>query len=143
MLLRGSDASLDTNASADSDGFQLVRNKKKDKRERQRHRVVIGQSRVENCKIKGAPEPDRDLFIFRLDKGTNCAALETHVKDQGFTVREIKCVSHDDSKFKSFKLTVPKSQFAKLFDDSIWPSGVGVRKYIPPPKEDKQKVTDS
>jgi hypothetical protein len=117
----------------------VVKNKKK---ERQKNRVVIGQSQVD-CNIKGAPEPERDLFIFRLVKETTCADLENYIKANGFTVREIECKSHEDAKYKSFKLTVPKSEFAKLFDVSIWPNGVGVRKYIPPSKEEKQTDTNS
>ena len=33
----------------------------------------------------------------------------------GFTVRDLQCLSHDNAMIKSFKLTIPKSEFADLF----------------------------
>ena len=48
----------------------------------------------------------------------------------GFTVRDLQCLSHDNAMFKSFKLTVPKSEFADLFDGNIWPQGIRVRNQV-------------
>jgi hypothetical protein len=93
--LMGSNVSINSNASANSGGFQVVKNKKK---ERQKNRVVIGQSQVD-CNIKGAPEQERDLFIFQLVQETTCADLENYVKGNVFTVREIECKSHEDAKY--------------------------------------------
>lgn len=132
--LRGSNISLATNNSVDSEGFKVVKNKKKVRRDR---RVVTGQKLDSSCIIKGAPEPNRDLFISRLVKETKDSDLERYVRDSGFTVNDLECISHPDAKMKSFRMSVPKSEFPKLLSDSLWPSGVRVRKYIPPPKEDR------
>ena len=58
--------------------------------------------------------------------------LSQDVSEMRFTVRDLQCLSHDNAMFKSFKLTVPKSEFADLFDGNIWPQGIRVRKFIPP-----------
>ena len=46
----------------------------------------------------------------------------------------VKCVSHKDAMFKSFKISVPKSDLDKMFDEAMWPDGVRVRKFISPRK---------
>ena len=123
---------LNRDRSHDSDGFELppymIRQLKK--QDNRKKRIITGNK--ENGKFRGAPEPNRDLFIYRADKDTRSADLSSHLKDHGFHVRNIDCVSHPDSKFKSFRVTLPLSEFKDVFDSAIWPSGVRVRKYVPP-----------
>ena len=43
------------------------------------------------------------------------------MESKGFTVLNVKCVSHNEANLNcSFKLTVPVSEFDKLFDCSVW-----------------------
>jgi hypothetical protein len=138
LRLRGGNHSLDTvsKGSADSDcedfhssNFEIKRNRRK---ERSRKTVIIGK--LNDCGFKGAPEPGRDLFIFRVQSTTKDQELENHLKDNNFDIQMLKRVLQEDAKFKSFRLNVPKPQFSRLFDDSLWPSGVGIRKYVSPPQ---------
>ncbi len=46
----------------------------------------------------------------------------------------IGVTSHDDAKYMSFKVNVPRSHFDKMFDPDMWPEGVGVHKYVYPVK---------
>ena len=41
----------------------------------------------------------------------------------------VKCVSNNEAKNSSFKLTVPVSEFDKLFDSSVWPEGISIRRF--------------
>jgi hypothetical protein len=82
--------------------------------------------------FKGAPEPSRELFIFRVDKSTEIDELKDYLVGKNVKVRELKCVSNSEAKFKSFRLTVPVSDFKNLFDEALWPEGVRVRRFIPP-----------
>lgn len=125
LRLRGSNCSLN---SKDSEDFTVVTNKKGKKRN-----VIIGNKT--NCEIKGAPEPNRDLFIFRLDSDTTDTSLRKYITEKGITVRELELKSNAEAKFKSYRLSVPKTQFAKLLDGDMWPEGVGVRKFFVPPKQ--------
>ena len=121
----------------DNDGFRAPNHviKKHKQNERQRHRIITGNAVARSGHFKGAPEPGRDLFIYRVDTSTDVSDLRTHLTDYGFHIRKLDCISNPDSKFKSFKLTVPMSEFNDLFDGSLWPFGVRVRKYIPPKRE--------
>ena len=83
-------------------------------------------------RFRGAPEPNRDLFIYRVDPNTEAEDLRDYMMEKGFEVRNLCCISNPNARFKSFKLTVPLSEFKDLFSDTLWPDGVRVRKYVPP-----------
>ncbi len=82
--------------------------------------------------FKGAPEPSRDLFVYRVAKTVDQTDIMTYLRSQAIDIRGLSCVSYQDAKFRSFKLTMGISHFDKVFDDSFWPSGVRVRRFIPP-----------
>ena len=54
------------------------------------------------------------------------------IQSYGFGIRDFQCISHPEARFKSFKLSVPASQFERLFDEKLWPEGVVVRIYTTP-----------
>ena len=118
----------------DGDGFQYQRQTMRNirQKENKRRRVITGTARGQERRAQGAPEPSRHLFIYRVSTTTLTSDLSQDVSEMGFTVRDLQCLSHDNAMFKSFKLTVPKSEFADLFDGNIWPQGIRVRKFIPP-----------
>ena len=101
--------------------------KKLKKQEARRKGIIMGTA-ANSHRIKGAPEPDRHLFIYRMGKETDDDAL----RDFGTCIRSLDCISKPQFKFKSYKLTVPVSQFKTLFTSSKWPKGIRVRKFIPP-----------
>ena len=143
LRLRGSNRSIASESSANS-GYQLPNYELKNQRRKENRRkraVITGKSDLGGCQIKGAPEPDRDLFISRLDKQTSDRDLKNFISDNGFTVRNLQRISHVDASYKSYRLTVPKSQFADLFKEEIWPSGVCVRKYVIPRRDNESKET--
>lgn len=97
-------------------------------------RTITGQAnsnRIRSTGFRGAPEPQRELFIFRVHADTVDDEIKDYAIGVGVDVLNIECVSHPNSKFKSFRLTVPASQFRSLFDEELWPVGVRVRKYVP------------
>ena len=100
----------------------IKRNKKK------RNQVITGKG-ASTGNVMGAPEPVRHLFVKRISKDTNDEDVFTMMEQNGFTVKELKCISHPQAQFKSYKLAVPRSEFNKLFDENLWPKGVYVRTY--------------
>ena len=108
-------------------GFQQRKNK-------QRRRIIIGNS--VSCKgvtqWQGQPEPTRHLFRKRITKDTENDAVKNMIQSYGFGIRDFRCISHPEARFKSFKLSVPASQFERLFDEKLWPEGVVVRIYATP-----------
>ena len=72
--------------------------------------VVTGKKTAQNMsssKFRGAPEPDRHLFICRLESDTDVAD------------KSVECLSNPNVKLKSFKLTVGVSKFQQLFTDHL------------------------
>ena len=113
-----------SSAAASHFGFHLRKNK-------QRRRIITGNS--VSCKgVAGAPEPTRHLFIKRITKDTENDAVKNMILSYGFGIRDFRCISHPEARFKSFKLSVPASQFERLFDEKLWPEGVVVRIYTTP-----------
>ena len=110
--------------------------RKSRQKEKRRQHVITGKRNPEGRRFRGAPEPNRDLFIFRVHTDTDVEDIKEHVLAEGYDARDIKCVSHPDAMWKSFRLTVPLSQFNSLLsDDFPWPDGVRVRQFIPPKRQ--------
>ena len=94
-------------------------------------RIVAGSSTQTDIRVRGDPEPDRHLFNFLVDTSTQLDDLRTYISDRGVTMRSLNCVSNVSAQFKSYKLTVPVSQYKQLFNGDLWPEGVRVRPYYP------------
>ena len=122
-------------ASNNSAEYQYPRSQ--EKRQRRQYKIIKGKTTA-GLSFKGAPVPDRHLFIHRVDSTVSISDVNDHLVNNNFTVRKLECVSHDMAKYKSFKLTVPVDQFSKLFDEDLWPEGVRVRKYSQPWEREKE-----
>ena len=59
---------------ADSSGFQFPR--------RHRRKDVVGKDRSSGA-VKGAQEPNHDVFIYRVDKSTSDDSLYDYLIDKG------------------------------------------------------------
>lgn len=114
-----------------SSSFMLPRHSRRKQQRQTKRQVVTGRGQP-NTRLRGAPEPVRDLFIFRVDNDTSVEDIKHYIENIGYSVKGLDCVSNVNAKFKSFKLTVPVSEFKELFDEKIWPPGVRVRRFIPP-----------
>ena len=74
----------------------------------------------------------RDIFIYRVHPDTSKRDIEDGIRGRNFEVRDLVCISSEQSMFKSFKLTVPVSQLSSLLTDEVpWPEGVKVRRFFP------------
>jgi len=123
------DRLVEQDRSTDTDGFQVPRLAAKRIRRRQPPRIISGKKTNVTGTIKGAPEPLRHLFIYRVDRDTVDNEVKEYISEQGFSVKEFKRVSNEEAKFKSFKLSVPVSEYDRLFDDEIWPTGFRIRQF--------------
>ena len=50
--------------------------------------------------------------------------IKTFMEDNGIKVSGIDKMSHDESKFNSYKVFINKYDIDKVFDDYFWPAGV-------------------
>ena len=72
---------------------------------------------------------DKQFDKHRLFKSIQ-ARKKNLVESQNVEVRSIECISNPNALYKSFKLTVPKSQLETIFNDTFpWPSGERVRNF--------------
>ena len=96
-------------------------------------RVITGRRQSGAGQFRGATEAGRDLFVYRVHADTVEADVQRLVTNVGYTVLNIECVSNPMSKYKSFKLTVPVSQYPQVYNESFpWPASVMVMKFVPP-----------
>ena len=90
---------------------------------------ILGTGTADTIEIKVAPEPSRDIFVSRLHSDINSDKLKNYLESKNIVTRNVECISHPDSKSRSFKLSVPKSMFKTVFDATLWPEGISVKKY--------------
>ena len=114
---------IDHVSMADSSGFQFPR--------RCRRNVVIGKDRSSGA-VKGAPEPNHDVFIYRVDKSTSDDSLYDYIIDKSITPNFLDCVSNPDATYKFYKLSSPLSMYSTLHDPDMWPEGIRIRRFYNP-----------
>ena len=108
--------------------FPAAYKKKQKHIEKRKQKVINGNAT--NARISGAPEPVREVFVYRVSPTTDDKALDDHLKDNGFTNTLVQCMSNTAAKFKSFKVSVPVSQLPKVLEESLWPVGIRVRRFF-------------
>ena len=121
--------------SSQTQDFQMpmwVRRKQARNESRQK-RVITGMCHSDS--VKGAPERTKDLFIYRVDPSTDLNHLRQDIQNRDFNIHNLERISKPGSKYSSYKLTVPMSQFGRLFDSDIWPNGLHVQRFVPPQKD--------
>ena len=62
-------------------------------------------------------------------RSTSDEDMLNYVKSLIVNIIDFERVSHDDSKYKSYKVTVSISDYMYLFDSELWPEGIYVGRY--------------
>ena len=94
---------------------------------RQKRRAIYGTAT--HGTLRGA-QRTVDLFVFRLEKDTETKDVEDYLREHGLDYVNLRCVSNEESRFKSYKLTTDHKDSEQVLDASFWPNGVGCRKFI-------------
>ena len=109
----------DVLANNKQDGFKLASRKS---------RVVYGKS--SSGVLKAASESLFDACI----SGVDCAYTENDLADflkgHNIVFNSVKCYSKDDSLSKTFKVTLPPRQYKRLFNPSLWDTGICVKRFF-------------
>ena len=117
-----------------SEGFEYPA----DQRRRQRkktsgtRKAVTGTSLVSSGKLRGAPEPSRDIFVYRAVKGTLERDIEEYLCEHKIAVRKVTLSSNEEAKFASFKVEIKASDMRTVFDADFWPIGICARRFFKP-----------
>lgn len=102
------------------------------RRQKRQNRSICGVGYVRNSKVKGGPRPRRSLFVYRVESDTPDDDMKQYIERFKVPILEFEKMSHSDAVFKSFKVTLYRDDYFKLFEPHMWPSGVCVKPYIPP-----------
>ena len=100
------------------------------RRKLRRQHIVTGTGPT--SRLRGAPLPSRDVFIYRLNRDTSIQDIEAFLNEKDIEVRELDCLSHADAKYKSFKLSISVNDLNTVFSEDFWPMGVKIRKFRQP-----------
>jgi hypothetical protein len=79
--------------------------------------------------FRGAPEPSRDLFLYRVSKEEDSEIITKYNGQNKVKPRAVVTVSNEEAKFNSFKLQVKSSDVSRILREDLWPEGVCIRRY--------------
>ena len=115
---------IDRDATQDrEDGYQTVHNKR-----RRPKRVVHGTS--SSTTLRGAPEPSRDIFVYRVDHDTSCTDITDHLTKYNVEPRKVEKVSNEKARFASFRVELRVRDMKPVLKSEFWPEGVNVRRFF-------------
>lgn len=118
-------ASTSSQPSQYKDGFTYQKG-----RHSRNRRPITGKKRSSSSDgFHGAPEPSRDIFIYRVRRDVDAETINNYLLDSGIEVREIVKMSNEAAKFKSFRAEVKVSDLKHLMTDELWPKNVRVRMF--------------
>lgn len=80
-------------------------------------RLTVGANDNSHSAIQGAA-PARSVFVYRVRKDFSVDDMRSFLEPQ-VDVIDLRVVSRDDARNKSFKLTVPWTQLDTLFDPNF------------------------
>ena len=106
------------------------------RKQRRRAKAVVGTGTSGN--VRGAPEPSRDIFIFRVDKTTDADNMKRYMNNKNIDVREIELKSKEQSLYNSFYVRIKVTDLDTVLQPDFWPIGVNVRRYWQPRTQQTQ-----
>ena len=125
----------------EDDGFEvpnylLRRERRREKREEQKQ-VLTGNGAPHHkltAANRNAGQHPRmkdcqHLFIFNVDKDVPTDAISELVNDAGLSYVALKCVSHENARSKSFKLSLTPEVYDRIYKREFWPEGIAVKRF--------------
>ena len=118
ILLQDSAKKKNQRLEEDEDGFILVTSGKK----RRKTSVSSEES------IIGAKPALSSIWIYKIEGGTE-KAVKKYLNEQGVRVQKITRTSHQDARYKSFKITILSADIKNVMKRNFWPIGVECRNW--------------
>ena len=89
------------------------------------------QGTVSGSNVKRALMTTRSMFISPVDRETSDDDMRDWISKQKIIIINFEYISHDDAKYKFYKLIVSVSDYVSC-KPSQWPMGIYISKYHPP-----------
>ena len=99
-----------------ADGYNMVMS-------RNRRKKIIGCGNGSTSGLKGAPLPQKKIWISRVVEG-NEKMITDFLKENQVSISCSEKVSHPDAKFASFKISIGAQDLGKVMDSNFWPDGI-------------------
>lgn len=123
-------------AHGDDDGFSIPTRQRKaaarrEKREhepkaRPRPKAIYGTKT--GTTLRSGPRR-QEIFVFRVHREITDDELKTFIANENMAVKELECVSRDDSWTKSYRIVIECNDLGALLNPEFWPDGIGCRRY--------------
>ena len=101
---------------------------------KKRPKMIRGKSK--NCSIKSAAEPIWEINVRDVSKHSSSEDIVEHLTKNGIKVSYLKWLSRStdymDRYCLSVPLSVPLSDYDKVFNDELWGEGIFVGRYFSP-----------
>ncbi len=110
--------------SQTDDGFQLPRHQR-----RKEARLVRGTAKHLDSNVKGGGPVRKSIFVSRLDKSVTEDDLKMYMKKKDIEIDDVKVMSHDEARFRSFKFSIANVSMDRVLDASIWPENCFVKRF--------------
>ena len=99
----------------DEDSFEKALSKKNKK--------LLLQSKNSNFGLLGAPPPLVHVWLYRVAKGDESDIVDL-LHSKNILVHDIVRKSHNQAKYLSFKITLPKQHLNEVLSHSFWHLGI-------------------
>jgi hypothetical protein len=125
-----------------ADGFEVQRDERRrqqreaNRQQSQKRKPVAGQS--DGNGLRKPPSPTWHYFVYKVHKDDNIDEVREYTSKQGVVVRDLVKTSHNDAKYNSFKLSVPRESADSVLNPEFWPKGIYIRRW----HERQQKGVD-
>ena len=138
--IRASLNSLASNLSHTGEFEKTRYQKRKEQRsERRRQQAIKGTG--DTFRTLKAGDPTRHIFIYNVDHDIVTDDLRSYINEVlKADIRGLQQTSNNDAVCKSFKLSVPLSQFHNLLSEESWPTGIRARKFIEPRTQTRDAI---
>ena len=97
---------------------------------KKRPKMIRGKSK--NCSIKSAKEPIWEIYVRDVSKDISSEDIVAHLTNNGIKVSSLKCLSRSTDYMDRYCLSVPLSDYDKVFNDELWGDGIFVGRYFSP-----------
>lgn len=129
------------------DGFRISSEQRKKQvrkeqtaRDTKRNRVHVSGSAKNATGLRSTPRPNHDFFVYRVHKDDGVKQLHEYLTGKNIEVVNLQKISHEDTKFNSFHLSISIDHTANVLDSNVWPSGINIRKWTT--RKETDETTD-
>lgn len=91
-------------------------------------REVVGTASEDNS-VRGS-KAVKQVFVHKVDKATDSAAIKAYMNKRKVPVREIACLSKPEWFTNSFKIAVNEDDFEQVLSATFWPNGIRCREWV-------------